>query len=84
MPCSQATEKMVSPSSPVIIRPSISRVLTLMPLPPRRPAPMECKMSRRAAPLAYVRFVLLREVFQGAEHGVGRGLPEAAQAGLAQ
>src|ERR1035437_8536139 len=39
-------------------------------------------MSRRAAPLAYVRFVLLWEVFQRAQHRVGRGLPQAAQAGF--
>ena len=83
IPCSQATEKMESPSRPVTILPSICRVLDAH-------ARTSCGLGGNVAVpggtafFADMRLVLLREIFERADDRVGRGLAQPTEAGLPQ
>ena len=81
MPLSHAAEKIVSPSSAVIIRPSTSSVRTLMRRLRRGRHPA---MPGRTAMLPHMCIVLPAEMPQRAQHRVGRRDAQAAQAGRAQ
>ena len=89
MPFSRATSRMVWSSRAPTSRPSMVRVLTrtrglgVMRTPPLSWPFGALAHSRRAAFARDVGVVLLAEIPQGGEHGVGRALAQPAQAGVA-
>ena len=84
MPLSHAAEKIVWPSSAVIILPSTSSVLTLMPGTSAATQQVSGTVPGGTTMLANMRFVFSAEVAQRAQHGIGSGDAEPAKAGRAQ